>query len=333
METRIINSVELAAEEILNGNVVALPTETVYGLGADALNEDAVLKIYETKKRPDFNPLIVHVSDISEFEKYAENIHPDVYKLADFFSPGPITFILKKKSIIPDIVTAGLDTVALRVPYHELFKFVLRLTKTPIAAPSANMFGRISPTAAAEVMKELRGKINYILDGGKSTVGIESTVISFEGGRVTILRHGYITKEDVEKVIGRKVFEFNESAADNKILSPGLLKSHYAPLTPLYLAEHTFDLKRLIDELDDEKIEGLEKDSIGIMDFSIYDGFRELSKNLFSDLRNIDERHYKMIFASKVRNVKLGRAINDRLEKASVGTIRYDGKKIIFKDK
>jgi len=333
LETRIINSVELAAEEILNGNVVALPTETVYGLGADALNEDAVLKIYETKKRPDFNPLIVHVSDISEFEKYAENIHPDVYKLADFFSPGPITFILKKKSIIPDIVTAGLDTVALRVPYHELFKFVLRLTKTPIAAPSANMFGRISPTAAAEVMKELRGKINYILDGGKSTVGIESTVISFEGGRVTILRHGYITKEDVEKVIGRKVFEFNESAADNKILSPGLLKSHYAPLTPLYLAEHTFDLKRLIDELDDEKIEGLEKDSIGIMDFSIYDGFRELSKNLFSDLRNIDERHYKMIFASKVRNVKLGRAINDRLEKASVGTIRYDGKKIIFKDK
>ncbi len=333
METRIINSVELAAEEILNGNVVALPTETVYGLGADALNEDAVLKIYETKKRPDFNPLIVHVSDISEFEKYAENIHPDVYRLADFFSPGPITFILKKKSIIPDIVTAGLDTVALRVPYHELFKFVLKLTKTPIAAPSANMFGRISPTAAAEVMKELKGKINYILDGGKSTVGIESTVVSFEGGRVTILRHGYITKEDVEKVIGRKVFEFNESEADNKITSPGLLKSHYAPLTPLYLAEHTFDLKRLIDELDDEKIEGLEKDSIGIMDFSIYDGFRELSKNLFSDLRNIDERHYKMIFASKVKNVKLGRAINDRLEKASVGTIRYDGKKIIFKDK
>lgn len=333
METRIINSVELAAEEILSGNVVALPTETVYGLGADALNEDAVLKIYETKKRPDFNPLIVHVPDISEFEKYAENIHPDVYKLADFFSPGPITFILKKKSIIPDIVTAGLDTVALRVPYHELFKFVLRLTKTPIAAPSANMFGRISPTAAAEVMKELRGKIKYILDGGKSTVGIESTVVSFEGGRVTILRHGFITKEDIEKVVGRKVYEYEESSEDNKVTSPGLLKSHYAPLTPLYLAEHTFDLKRLIDELDDEKIEGLEKDSIGIMDFSVYDGFRELSKNLFSDLRNIDERHYKMIFAAKVKNVKLGRAINDRLEKASVGTIKYNGKKIVFKDK
>mgnify|MGYP001163359615 CR=1 FL=1 len=333
METRIINSVEIAAEEILKGNVVALPTETVYGLGADALNEDAVLKIYETKKRPDFNPLIVHVSDISEFEKYAENIHPDVYKLADFFSPGPITFILKKKSLIPDIVTAGLDTVALRVPYHELFKFVLKLTKTPIAAPSANMFGRISPTAAAEVMKELKGKINYILDGGKSSVGIESTVVSFEGGRVTILRHGYITKEDIEKVIGRKVYEFNESLAENRITSPGLLKSHYAPHTPLYLAEHTFDLKRLIDELDDDKIEGLEKESIGIMDFSIYDGFRELSKNLFSDLRNIDERHYKMIFASKVKNVKLGRAINDRLEKASVGTIKYNGRKIIFKDK
>ncbi|MFA5011691.1 MAG: L-threonylcarbamoyladenylate synthase [Ignavibacteria bacterium] len=333
METRIINSVEIAAEEILKGNVVALPTETVYGLGADALNEDAVLKIYETKKRPDFNPLIVHVQDISEFEKYAENIHPDVYKLADFFSPGPITFILKKKSIIPDIVTAGLDTVALRVPYHELFKFVLKLTKTPIAAPSANMFGRISPTAASEVMKELKGKINFILDGGKSSVGIESTVLSFEGGRVTIFRHGYITKEDIEKVIGRKVYEFDESAEENRIASPGLLKSHYSPLTPLYLAEHTFDLKRLIDELDDNKIEGLEKESIGIMDFSIYDNFRELSKNLFSDLRNIDERHYKIIFASKVKNIKLGRAINDRLEKASAGTIKYNGKKIIFKDK
>lgn len=333
METRIINSVEIAAEEILKGNVVALPTETVYGLGADALNEDAVLKIYETKKRPDFNPLIVHVCDISEIEKYAENIHPDVYKLADFFSPGPITFILKKKSIIPDIVTAGLDTVALRVPYHELFKFVLKLTKVPIAAPSANMFGRISPTTAVDVMKELKGKISYILDGGKSTVGIESTVVSFEFGRVTILRHGYITKEEIEKVIGRKVYEYDESDEGNKIVSPGLLKNHYAPLTPLYLAEHTFDLKRLIDELDEDKIEGLNKDSIGIMDFSIYDSFRELSKNLFSDLRNIDERHYKMIFASKVKNVKLGRAINDRLEKASVGTIKYNGKKIIFKDK
>lgn len=331
METKIINSVEIASEEIVKGNVVALPTETVYGLGADALNEDAVLKIYETKKRPDFNPLIVHVTDVSEFEKYAEDIHYDVYKLADFFSPGPITFILKKKKIVPDIVTAGLDTVALRIPSHELFQFVLKLSKKPIAAPSANMFGRISPTTAKDVLKELKGKINFILDGGKSKVGIESTVISFEEGRATIFRHGYITKEDVEKVIGRTVYDFDEN--DGKISSPGLLKNHYAPLTPLYLAEHTFDLKRLIDELDDEKIEGLSKDTIGIMDFSIYDNFREVSKNLFSDLRQVDEMNYKMIFAAKVKNLKLGRAINDRLEKASVGTIKYDGKKIIFKDK
>ncbi len=331
METKIINSVEIASEEIVKGNVVALPTETVYGLGADALNEDAVLKIYETKKRPDFNPLIVHVTDVSEFEKYAEDIHYDVYKLADFFSPGPITFILKKKKIVPDIVTAGLDTVALRIPSHDLFQYVLKLSKKPIAAPSANMFGRISPTTAKDVLKELKGKINYILDGGKSKVGIESTVIGFEEGRATIFRHGYITKEDVEKVIGRTVYDFDES--EGKISSPGLLKNHYAPLTPLYLAEHTFDLKRLIDELDDDKIEGLSKESIGIMDFSIYDNFREVSKNLFSDLRQVDEMNYKMIFASKVKNLKLGRAINDRLEKASVGTIKYDGKKIVFKDK
>lgn len=333
METKIINSVEIASEEIVNGSVVALPTETVYGLGADALNEDAVLKIYETKKRPDFNPLIVHVSGISDFEKYAEEIPDDVYKLADFYSPGPITFILKKKDVVPDIVTAGLDTVALRIPSHELFRYVLKLSKKPIAAPSANMFGRISPTTAEDVLKELKGKINYILDGGKSTVGIESTVLSFEKGRVTVLRHGYITKEDVEKVIGKKVYDYDEAESKGVISSPGLLKSHYAPLTPLYLAEHTFDLKRLIDELDEENIEGLTKENIGIMDFSMYDNFRELGKHLFSDLRNLDERNYKMLFASKVKNLKLGRAINDRLEKASAGTIKYVDRKIVFSNK
>jgi len=333
LDTKIINSVEIASDEITKGNVVGLPTETVYGLGADALNEDAVLKIYETKKRPDFNPLIVHVSCIDDFEKYASYIPADVYKLPDFFSPGPITFILKKKSLIPDIVTAGLDTVAIRIPSHELFKYVLKLSKKPIAAPSANMFGRISPTTADDVLKELKGKIHYILDGGKSTVGIESTVLSFADGRITILRHGYITKEDVEKVVGRTVYDYDEKESEGKIVSPGLLKSHYAPMTPLYLAEHTFDLKRLIDELDDEKIEGLTKDSIGIMDFSVYDSFRDVSKNLFSDLRMLDERNYKMLFASKVKNLKLGRAINDRLEKASVGTIKNEGKKIVFRNK
>jgi L-threonylcarbamoyladenylate synthase len=331
LETKIINSVEIASDEIVKGNVVALPTETVYGLGADALNEDAVLKIYETKMRPDFNPLIVHVLDIEEFEKYADDIPNDVYKLADFFSPGPITYILKKKKIIPDIVTAGLDTVAIRMPSHDLFKYVLKLSKRPIAAPSANMFGRISPTTAQDVLKELSGKINFILDGGKSSVGIESTVLGFDKGRITIFRPGYITKEDVEKVVGRTVYDYDENS--NKVSSPGLLKNHYAPVTPLYLAEHTFDLKRLIDELQDDKIEGLSQENIGIMDFSIYDNFRELAKHLFSDLRSIDERNYKMLFASKVKNLKLGRAINDRLEKASVGTIKYEGRKIVFKNK
>jgi L-threonylcarbamoyladenylate synthase len=277
--------------------------------------------------------LLYTLQDVEEFEKYAEEIPNDVYKLADFFSPGPITYILKKKKIIPDIVTAGLDTVAIRVPSHELFRFVLKLSKRPIAAPSANMFGRISPTTAEDVLKELNGKINYILDGGKSTVGIESTVLSFDGGRITVLRHGYITKEDVEKVVGKTVYDFSEDKYEGKIVSPGLLKSHYAPMTPLYLAEHTFDLKRLIDELDDEKIDGLNKENIGIMDFSVYDNFREVSKNLFSDLRLLDERNYKMLFASKVKNLKLGRAINDRLERASVGTIKYEGKKIVFRNK
>ena len=220
--TQITKNIETAVEELINGQVVALPTETVYGLSANALVADSVLKIFEIKKRPQFNPLIVHVSNVTELEKYALNIPDDVYALAEKFSPGPITFVLKKKKIIRDVVTSGLDSVALRIPSHPMFREVLQISEIPLAAPSANMFGRISPTTAKEVMKELEGKVNYVLDGGKCKVGIESTVISFLDDRIKILRPGFITKENIENIIGKKVFR----GKNTDITSPGLLKFH-----------------------------------------------------------------------------------------------------------
>ena len=289
-----------AAEEIISGNVVGLPTETVYGLGADALNENAVLKIYETKDRPVFNPVIVHVYDINELEKYAENIPDEAYKLAEKFSPGPVTFVLKKKRTIPDIVTSGNESVGLRIPSHKLFRKVLKETMLPIAAPSANRSGRISPTSAEDVLSELEGRINFILDGGTCEIGIESTIISFFDEDVKILRHGFVTKEDIEKVIG-KISENKPG----KIISPGLLKSHYAPVTPL----------RCVDDF--ERIKNVSDNNIGVLDFSKYNDFREIAMNLFSDLRKLDNQNYDLLVWKKLDDKGLGIAINDRLTRAS----------------
>ncbi|HEY5123791.1 MAG TPA: L-threonylcarbamoyladenylate synthase, partial [Ignavibacteria bacterium] len=200
---RIIKNINIVVKELLAGNVSALPTETVYGLAANALDPDAVLKIFEIKKRPHFDPLIVHIHDISEITKYAKYIPDDVFKLAEKFSPGPITYVIRKKNIIHDLVTAGLNTVAIRIPSHKLFRKVLEKLPFPLAAPSANMFGRISPTDAQEVYKELKNKINYILDGGKSKIGIESTVITFDNNNPVILRPGYITRDMIENILDK----------------------------------------------------------------------------------------------------------------------------------
>ncbi len=288
----------------MNGNVTGLPSETVYGLGANALLEDAVIKIYETKERPAFNPIIVHVYEKSDLQKYAENIPDEVYELADKFSPGPITFVVKKKKIIPGIVTSGNDSVGLRIPSHPLFRKVLEQTCLPIAAPSANRSGKISPTTAEEVLSELDGKINYILDGGKCEIGIESTVISFVEEKIKILRHGFVTREEIEKVIGKVSVEKSK-----KIISPGSLKSHYAPVTPLYIVRDFVSVKNISGK------------KIGILDFSGYRDLKEIALNLFSDLRKLDEMNFDFIVCIKVADEGLGIAINDRLERAATGKL------------
>jgi L-threonylcarbamoyladenylate synthase len=317
--TEITKNTDIAVKEILNGNVVALPTETVYGLGANGLKKRAVLKIFEIKRRPSFNPLILHVFEIADIEKYAKNIPDEVYMLADKFSPGPLTFVLPKKKIVPDIVTAGLESVAIRLPAHKKFRKVLKETGVPIAAPSANMFGKISPTTAKDVYKELSGKINYVLDGGKCKIGLESTVLSFVGNKINILRPGYITKKDIEKVIGNK-FSDKSSNKNEKILSPGMLKSHYAPSTPLYIIEDIALANNL-------------KNKFGVVDLLKYKNLRTVAYNLFEEFRKIDNPKYEFALIQKVEESGLGIAINDRIEKASIGNIIFVSGNLKFRKK
>jgi L-threonylcarbamoyladenylate synthase len=297
--TEIIKDIDLAAEEILSGNIIGIPTETVYGLGTNALNQDAVIKIFEAKERPRFNPLIVHLYDKEELVEYAAEIPENFLKLYEKFSPGPITYVLKKKKIIPDIVTAGNETVAVRFPSHSIFRELLKKVNVPIAAPSANRFGRISPTSADDVKKEMEGRIKYILEGGISDVGIESTVVDLSNEIPTVLRHGYVSEEEIQNVIGK-----TEKPKQDKINSPGMLLNHYAPSTPLVIVEH-------INEL--EKFEGK---NYGILDLNKYHDLKEAAKHLFSDLRRLDEKEFELILAAKVKDEGIGIAINDRLEKA-----------------
>lgn len=302
--TSIIKDIDVAVEEIKKGNVIALPTETVYGLAANALDADAVLKIYEIKERPKFNPLIVHISSISEIGKYTVDIPGEIYKLMEKFSPGPITYVLKKKDVIPDIVCAGLSTVAIRIPAHKIFNEVLEKTGLPISAPSANRFGRVSPTSAEDVLQELDGKIDYILDGGKCEIGIESTVIGYGDGGIEILRPGFITKEDIEEIVGGVA---EVSSKSGRVNAPGMIKFHYAPETPLYITNEEFLSKYN------------SVDKVGIMDFKKFKDLKELAVNLFSEMRAMDEKGYDYIVTSKVSNEGIGRAINDRIYKAASG--------------
>ncbi|MFM2358475.1 MAG: hypothetical protein RLY16_468, partial [Bacteroidota bacterium] len=234
MQTVIGNSIDVARDWLIQNELVAIPTETVYGLAGNALNEKAVAGIFAAKNRPHFNPLILHVADWSQVEKYVANIPPEAHLLAAAFCPGPITFLLPKKSTVPDLVTAGSDRVAIRIPNHALTLALLAQLDFPLAAPSANPFGYVSPTTAQHVFDGLQGKIPYILDGGPSGVGVESTIVGFEpDGAVLVYRYGGISQEAIEAVLQHPVKRaLGESATHAD--TPGRLKSHYAPHTALY---------------------------------------------------------------------------------------------------
>ncbi|MDQ6622263.1 MAG: L-threonylcarbamoyladenylate synthase [Verrucomicrobiota bacterium] len=304
MKTEIIGAetpgaITRAVEVLRGGDVVALPTETVYGLAANALQVDAVLKIFEAKERPRFDPLIVHLPNRDWLVRLTSGYETAlVSALLDRFWPGPLTFILPRTSLVPDVVAAGLETVAVRMSSHPIFREILRAFGGPLAAPSANRFGRLSPTTAAHVAAELDERIPLIVDAGPTTHGLESTIVAVRGGRIEILRPGPITEEEL-RAFGEVV---NVSLGENPE-APGQLPNHYAPRTPLVL---TKDLATF--RAEGKRIGKLKLNSADL---------RDAAANLFGQLRELDAGGFDLIVAEEVPEIGLGRAIMDRLRRAA----------------
>jgi L-threonylcarbamoyladenylate synthase len=315
METTIGTDISYAASLLNNGHLVAVPTETVYGLAGNALNNQSVAAIYEAKNRPQFNPLIMHIPSIEMIEKYA--IASDkAMQLASHFMPGPFTLLLPKKNTVPDLVTAGSNKVAVRIPNHPLTRTLLQRIAFPLAAPSANPFGYVSPVTAHHVMEGLQGKISYILDGGKCTVGIESTIVEVVDEQIIIHRSGGLAIEEIEQVAGKKP---SYTPSHLQPQTPGQLKSHYATHTPLYVG----DITELIQQFKELKIAIISLHQY--YDFvdqqhqyllSSTGNLQDAAANLFSTMRLVDQLKYDVILAEYLPRTGLGLAINDRLERA-----------------
>ena len=322
MKTVISTDSAAAVELLRKGKVVALPTETVYGLAADALKPIAVAKIFEAKERPRFDPLIVHLPSRDWLEKIVDVSAQDrqlTLKLVDKFWPGPFTMVLQKREIVPEIVTAGLDTVAVRISAHPVFAEIVRQLDQPLAAPSANRFGRVSPTTAQHVLNDLGGRIALIVDGGPTEHGIESTIVTVREDRIGILRRGPITAEELSEFA-----KIDLATPARKVSAPGQFPSHYAPKTPL----------RLIDNA--ETISPERNQRVGLLTWgqqrtggnrslkfaatcqlSDKQDLREAAANLFRYLRELDAFGLDLIVAERVPSRGLGAAILDRLERAS----------------
>jgi L-threonylcarbamoyladenylate synthase len=310
------DQIRRAAATLLAGGIVGMPTETVYGLAANALDAIAVAKIFETKRRPHFDPLIVHVPDISKAAELAESFPDDARRLAQAFWPGPLTIVLPKRPIMPDIVTSGLPSVALRVPDHPVAQRLLREIGVPLAAPSANRFGSVSPTTAQHVRDELGDAVPIVLDGGPSRTGVESTIVSFLDAQPALLRPGGLPLEMVESLIGpvRRV------TPGDKVVAPGMLPRHYAPRTRLILTQDTtasiwkgrvglLTLRRPLPENT--------KQFAAVEILSPVGNLREAAANLFAAMRRLDAAGLDVILAEPAPDEGLGLAINDRLRRAS----------------
>lgn len=299
------------------GELVAIPTETVYGLAGNALDTTAVIKIFKVKDRPQFDPLIVHVANLQQAKELVEFFPEKAEKLAARFWPGPLTFLLKKKSTIPDLVTSGMDTVGIRCPDHALTRSLLQALSYPLAAPSANPFGYVSPTRPAHVNDQLGNKIQYILDGGECRVGIESTIIGFDNEKATIYRLGGLSIEDIEMAIGKTEVQLNSSSNPK---SPGQLISHYAPrkkvvwgLLPELLIRYANSKIGIL--AFQKKVAGINASNQIVLSDS--GNLEEAAKNLFAALRELDKKNIELILAEGVPDFGLGKAINDRLRRAS----------------
>lgn len=300
--------------------VVAIPTETVYGLAGNALDESAVLKIFQVKQRPHFDPLIIHVGAINDIEKYVTHIPVILRKLAEKFMPGPLTLLLEKKSVIPDLVTSGSDLVAVRIPDHPLTLSLLSMLDFPLAAPSANPFGYISPTTATHVADQLGDKIKYILDGGPCAVGIESTIVGMTDMGLTVFRKGGLSFDAIRHVCGVEPFILSVSTSNPS--APGMLTAHYAPKAPLIIG----DISNLQNKYDLSKTGAIRFRSylkalpeINQIVLSANGNYAEAARNLFAGMRLLDKLNLDVIVAELLPEEDLGIAINDRLRRAAAG--------------
>ncbi len=303
------------AKHFLNdGKVIAIPTETVYGLAGNALDITAVAQIFSIKKRPTFDPLIVHTHSLKSVASFVTEIPEQAKLLAEAFWPGPLTLLLPKKDSIPDLVTSGLDRVAIRIPNHPLTLELLRSLDYPLAAPSANPFGYISPTTAQHVADQLGNDIDYVLDGGAAGIGVESTIIGWENNHPTVMRVGGLSIEDIERIIGPVNVQ---AVSSSNPAAPGMLKSHYAPTIPM----HEGNINELILHHSSKKIAVLsfQKAYPGVYKNYILSpsgDVTEAAQHLFAAMRELDNTDADIILTEYVPAKGLGLAINDRLKRA-----------------
>lgn len=309
----------LASQLLKEGELVAIPTETVYGLAANALNETAVARIFELKKRPTFDPLIIHLASADALGDYAHIDNPDFKALYEAFSPGPISYVLPKKNSIPDLVTAGHPTVAVRFPKHPLCRELLQKLPFPLAAPSANLFGRVSPTQAEHVAEQFKAQLPYILDGGPAAIGLESTIIDLSTSEAKVLRLGGLSLEDISAVLDRPIAHTRSSSSNPK--APGMLSAHYSPGIPLTFGKLSENLAKVNRQRCGsisfcKKVSGIPEDQQRIL--SPKGDLKEAASRLFAALRSFKSGEVDVILAEEFPNEGLGRAINDRLRRASV---------------
>jgi L-threonylcarbamoyladenylate synthase len=317
MNTVIGTDIAYAAGLLTKGELVAIPTETVYGLAGNALNEESVIRIFEAKRRPRFNPLIIHLPSLDAAVPYVTHIPAPIRALAEKYSPGPLSYLLPRTSRIPDLVTAGSERVVVRIPSHPMTLELLRQLPFPLAAPSANPFGYVSPVTAQHVKEGLEGRIPYILDGGVSSVGLESTIVGMEGDEIVVHRLGGISAEEIKAVTGKEPLL---SLLHQKPDTPGQLKAHYAPGKQLLIG----DVPKLMKQWQTRRI--------GVISFhtqypeakickvlSASADLHEAASHLFASLRELDNTDVDIILAEQFPDHGIGMAINDRLGRASSG--------------
>ena len=331
METKLIaisakcptkDKIKLVADTLKSGNVVAFPTETVYGLGANALDEEAVKKIYIAKGRPSDNPLIVHIGNINQLNVLVKSIPKKAQLLINKFWPGPLTIVLKKKSIVPDITSAGLDTVGIRMPSHPIFLEIIKKCDFPIAAPSANSFSKPSPTTAKDVFEDMNRRISLIVNGGKCKVGIESTIIDLSKEKPVLLRPGGISKEDIEHLIGK--IEIHPSISDplTKVRvaeSPGMKYKHYSPNAKVIIAKTLDSADNFIRKSKSKMIYyiGTKDINAPVQKKTILKNDVALTRSIFSSFREADRLSVDFIVVLSIEEKGIGLGLMNRLKKAA----------------